>query len=244
MSTTAKLEIKTISDAGLSAECALIPVSKISTEDAFMKLAPNSTKAERDLHNRIGILEHMTKKGYVKDFYKPIMDPGVTNSYNWHEFLNPARIVYEEGNAPATGGCVDFWLEMTRFAGGWRIGNKHEYVGFLGILIKMLIEEENFSVAEAWNAVCNDSKDLGIYHKPYEDDMRNTGSKGICGFYDLGNTRKIIEINSYTSVYAYAGGDYTKRGQDYPLSRIEITSTIMNDFKFGHLNVVPWLVHD
>lgn len=244
MSTTAKLEIKTISDAGLSAECALIPVSKLSTEDAFMKLAPKSTKAERDLHNRIGILEHMTKKGYVKDFYKPIMDPGVTDFYNWHTFLNPARIVYEKGRPPATGGTVEYWLEMTSFTEGWRIGNKHEYVGFLGILIKMLIEEENFSVAEAWNAVCNDSKDLGIYHKPYEDNMRNTGSKGICGFYDLGNTRKIIELDYQISSYAHAGGDFTKRSQEYPLSCIEKICLLIHTSGWFYPNSVPWLVHD
>ena len=43
-----------------------------------------------------------------------------------------------------------------------RLGIKTEYIAFLGVLIKKLVDS-GWKVDDAWDAVCNDSKKLGHY---------------------------------------------------------------------------------
>ena len=76
---------------------------------------------------------------------------------------------------------------------GSRLGTSTEYISFLGVLIKKLVYS-GWEVSSAWDAVCNDSYELGYY--PHIEHVIKgfelTGSREMVGYYDLGNTLKIL----------------------------------------------------
>ena len=110
-----------------------------------------------------------------------------------------------------------------------RLGTKYEYIAFLGVLIKKLVEECKWSVAEAWHAVCNDSKELGHYlNSEYSKcSFEDTGMREICGFFDLANTFKILAEDEDDSIGAFllAGGTHDLFSDDYSLARLGGRST-------------------
>lgn len=163
----------------------LCEASKLSLKDEFMKHIPCSDEESRLKK----LLEEAIKSG-LKDFYHPVYDPSLDKDEN---------ICYVTDAKPAVGKSYEWWKKNAeRFwpERGSRLGTKKEYIAFLGILIKKL-SESGWSIAEAWNAVCNDSKELGHYRNSLNTKHKceTTGSRKICVFYDLANTYKILSLD-------------------------------------------------
>ncbi|MBP3285134.1 MAG: hypothetical protein J6M02_06500 [Clostridia bacterium] len=203
-----------------------IKASELSLADAFMQHRPKSEN-ERILKGRLKdvILER------IDDFWRPRMDPTLDEAEN---------ICFKAGEKPAVGRSYNWWRENAKkycTKRKSRLGTKSQYVAFLGVLIKTLVDE-GWTVDEAWNAVCNDSKKLGHYWNSENTkyDFEPTGSRAIAGFYDLANTYKILADDDVGRFWL-AGGCYHGSGNS-PLAGL------------GHLyqcfdclsNSVGWLV--
>lgn len=178
----------------------LVEASKLSLEDEFMRYNPQSERS-KEFKN---LLTKVINKG-IKDFYRPVMDPYASKDGDFF---------YAAGNKPAVGHSYDWWekkameFDPDRES---RLGTRYEYVAFLGVLIKSLVEY-GWKTADAWKAVCDDSKELGHYwnSENAKHSLETTGSREACGFYDLANTYKILaeDEDEKAGGFWLAGGDY------------------------------------
>ena len=185
----------------------LIEAERLSLNDSFMKHKPR-TKAEKKAKR---LITGAIKAG-VKNFYRPIMDPSFTED----------GIEYVAGKKPAVGKSYNWWFDTAKKydpSHNSRLGTRLEYRAFLGVLIKKLVEEVK-SVKWAWNAVCNDSKELGNYWDTQDvnHELELTGSKYICGFYDLANTYKFLSEDVENGGYWLASGSYDYFSNIYPIA--------------------------
>ena len=154
-----------------------------------------------------------TIKSGVKDFYRPVLDPSFND--------DGTGICYEFGKKPAVGKSYNWWEKAAKkFDSSCRLGTRYEYVAFLGVLIKKLVEN-GWSLSNAWKAVCKDSKALGHYSNSWnkKNAFEDTGSREVCGFFDLANTFKILSEDDKTGVLFWlAGGGYYGHSDNYPLA--------------------------
>ena len=131
-----------------------LEASKLTLDDRFLKEhTPVKGTLEVEIHNT---LELLIKKGGIKDFWRPIYDPSLTEDN---------KIIYKSGSKPAIGKSYNWWVENVQKVDPKRksrLGTKTEYILWLGILIKTLVQN-NWTVEEAWSAVCQDSSKLGHY---------------------------------------------------------------------------------
>ena len=170
---------------------ALIEASTLNLNDEFMRYEPEN-REEKELKEW---LSEVIKSG-LKDFYRPVLDPSFND--------DKTGICYEFGRKPAVGMTYKWWEKAARkFNKNCRLGTIDEYVAFLGVLIKKLIET-GWSASEAWMAVCRYSCEIGNYRdsKDSKEELENTGSREVCGFYDLANTQKML------ADFLIAGGYY------------------------------------
>ena len=207
----------------------LVEASKLSLDDEFMKYNPKTEREERFKKQ----LTEAIKKG-VKDFWRPRYDP----SFNKTE----TGICYVEGKRPAVGKSYNWWNRLAKAfcpERHSRLGTKSEYVAFLGVLIKKLVEI-GWKVKEAWNAVCNDSKELGHYRdsKNAKHVFEDTGSREICGFFDLANTHKIVAEDEENGHFWLAGGLYGINSYCFPLADLRHDFNRDCDYFYG----VGWTV--
>ena len=126
----------------------LVKASKLSIEDAFMKNLPK-TENERDLMINLAV----TMQG-AKDFVcfkrQTFVDGvGMILGYD----IIPGHIKYASYND--WNNIARWWDNGTNA----RISSKKEYTLLLGVLIKELVKS-GWSVEDAWDAVCNNSKRL------------------------------------------------------------------------------------
>ena len=167
-------------------------------------------------------------------FRAPIMDPSEENG----------KIVFKSGNKPAIGYSAVWWDETWKKfmpSKNSRSGTDLQRAAFLGKQMKCLIEDYNYSVEEAWKAMCDDSCDLGHYKnsKDTKHELEPTGSRKVGEYFDLGNTRKFVKKSGY-SYFLYAGGDYKLYSIDYPLVSLY---RIINP-NVDYFCSVGWLVLD
>ena len=204
-----------------------IEAESLSWEDKFMDYLPQTKKEgwTKEL-----IAEAI--KSRVKNFYRPIMDPSFTVD----------GIGYVAGKKPAVGKSYNWWVNTAKKyepSRKSRLGTRLEYGAFLGVLIKKLVEEGK-SVEWAWNAVCNDSKELGHYldSEDAKCEFEPTGSRCICGFYDLANTYKILAEDEETGCYWRAGSDFYCLSVYHPLAGLCAIRGNANFYGVGWL-VIP-----
>lgn len=207
----------------------LVEASKLSLSDEFMKYKPK-TEREEEFKEQ---LTEVIKKG-VKDFWRPKYDP----SFN----EEGTGICYVEGKRPAVGKSYNWWSNVAKAfcpERNSRLGTKSEYVAFLGVLIKKLVES-GWKVEEAWRAVCYDSMELGHYSnsKNAKNEFEDTSSRAICGFFDLANTYKILAEDEEAIGFWLAGGVYCSNSNSDPLA------DCYHDFNRvdGNGNSAGWLV--
>lgn len=207
----------------------LVEASKLSLDDEFMKYKPKTEREEK-------LKEQLTdaiKKG-VKDFWAPKYDP----SFN----EDGTGICYVPGKKPAVGKSYNWWEKAAKKFCPERqshLGLKSERVAFLGVLIKKVVES-GWKVEEAWSAVCCDSKELGHYwnSKNAKQALENTGSRVVCGFFDLANTYKILAYDEEACGFWLAGGNYYDDSGNFPLADLGRS----NYRDSCHSNSVGWLV--
>lgn len=207
----------------------IVKASTLSLKDSFLKHKPQTNQQER-LKDSItaGI------KAGLKDFRRPAMDPS---------FDNDGNIIYKEWERPAVGKSIRYWnAEAKRFMPkkNSRMGSLLQYDAFLGLLIKYLIEEKGYKVADAWEAVCDDSRDLGHYcnSENAKDKFEQTGSRKIWDFYDLANTYKIVTDENSDSGFSLVVGDFGSRSGS--LSDVTSVKYLGGSYEKS----VAWLVLD
>ncbi len=207
-------------------DCIRVEASKLSLKDAFMSHNPK-TEAEKKFK---ATLTEVIKTG-IEDFCRPAMDPSFSDK-------EKTKIHYMAGEKPAVGKSYNWWKETVKDS-KWCFGTKAQYVAFLGVLIKMLVSK-GWTVGEAWDAVCNDSKKLGHYWNSDNAKYRfeDTGSREICGFFDLANTYKILAKDEGVGGFWLAGGNYCGNGNFIPLAYLELCDVYHEDHYIG----VAWLV--
>jgi len=185
-----------------------IKASELRLTDEFMQHKPNGER-EQKLKDA---LEAVIKKG-IPNFWRPRMDPS---------FDKKGNICFKAGEKPAVGKSYNWWRENAKKFNPKRksrLGTKSQYIAFLGVLIKALVAED-WTVDEAWAAVCNDSKKLGHYwnSENAKHAFEATGSRAIAGFYDLANAYKILAEDEEVGGFWLAGGCYCNSSYDYPLA--------------------------
>lgn len=207
-------------------DCIRVEASKLSLKDAFMSHNPK-TEAEKKFK---ATLTEVIKTG-IEDFCRPAMDPSFSDK-------EKTKIHYMAGEKPAVGKSYNWWKETVKDS-KWCFGTKPQYVAFLGVLIKMLVSK-GWTVGEAWDAVCNDSKKLGHYWNSDNAKHRfeDTGSREICGFFDLANTYKILAKDEGVGGFWLAGGNFDGNGGYCPLADLGLR----NFFDDGRSSSVAWLV--
>jgi len=206
-----------------------VEASRLSLTDEFMLYEGESRKEKR----LKSLLEEVINKG-VTDFYRPKFDPSLTDK---------DRIRFTAGRKPAVGKSYFWWRlasKMVCYERNSRLGTKSQYIAFLGVLIKKLVEN-GMEVSKAWQAVCCDSINLGNYYNSNGSyGMSTTGTYEICGFYDLANTRKILASDSEDGPFWKAGGYFACNSRKFTLADFE------EHFGISDLqdNAVGWLVFD
>ena len=138
-------------------------------------------------------------------------------------------VVFQKGKRPAVGHSYNWWVEtaskMSPVEGRqWHIATEYQYYAFLVWLINQLVKIGK-SVEEALHQVVLDSKELGHYYDSENstkgEDFEFTGSRCVCGLYDLANTFKILQYsNSEAGGFWFAGGIYGCNGNFYPLASL------------------------
>ena len=186
-----------------------VQASKLRIDDEFMKYEP-VTEAEIFFKE---LVEKAIESG-LKDFFVPKYAPC--------DSKDSRNICYLPGNKPAVDKKYDWWEKIAKEFNPKRksrLGTKTEYIAFLAILIKELVACGK-SIEWAWDAICNNSRDLGHYSNSekakctYEE----TGSRRVCDFYDLANTFKILAEDKEASCIWIAGGHYNMYGDTHPLT--------------------------
>ena len=190
----------------------LIEGSKLSMEDEFMQYEPVTRKGQNLKNELVDLINSKPR-----DFYRPVIDPTLTED---------GEIAYTLAAQPAMGKTYAWWEEHAKAL--WperrsRLGTKAEYLAFLAVLIKKLVEG-GMEIRHAWDIVCNNSSELGNYRKPSESrqnpNVEPTGSREVCGFYDLSNAYKILSDNSTNGFWA-ASGECTEEANVFPLAEID-----------------------
>lgn len=196
-----------------------VEASKLNIDDKFMKYLPE-TEAEKKLKEMITTVI----KGNPKDFWHPKYEPSFNKA--------GTGICYKPGMAPAVGKSYNWWEKVAKEFNPKcksRLGTKSEYIAFLAVLIKKIVEN-GWNVADAWFAVCNNSK------KTFEE----TGCREICGFFDCISTFKILAEDEENGGFWLAGGIYNYISYDFPLADLYRFNNRNNDY----CDSVGWIVLD
>ena len=221
-----KIEISNSRASNTKDNCILIEASKLSLKDAFMRHKP---KAEAEKKFKATLTE-VIKTG-IEDFYRPAMDPSFADK-------EMTKIHYMAGEKPAVGKSYNWWEETIKDS-KLCFGTKAQYVAFLGVLIKTLVAK-GWTCCEAWDAVCSDSKKLGHYWDSdnAKHQFEYTGSREICGFFDLANTYKILAKDEEAGSFWLAGGFYGNFSLIYPLADLGQDDGYVGNHDDG----IAWLV--
>ena len=176
------------------------------------------------------------KKAELNPFWRPIMDPS----------LEENNVVYKIGNNPATGYSFNWWrekvLEIPSVEGkNWKVGTEYQYYAFLVWIINKLIDDRGWSAKKAIESVVLNSRELGHYHDSENAKGRfePTGSREICGVFDLANTLKILAFDDFEdNCFWRAGGLYCYFGNRKPLADLNYAINVNECFNL----CVGWLV--
>ena len=192
----------------------LVEASKLSINDKFMSFDPK-TAPETLIEPETLFKERLTEVilNEPKDFYRPVFDPSFDEEEN---------IVYEEGKRPAIGKSFKWWEEKAKEIGG-NIATRNEYIAFLGVLLKNLVEDGE-SIPNAWSIICSlsDTESDAKQNKSTKHIIEDTGSKKLGMFYDLTNTYKLCKEDEYreTGGFLIAGGLLFGDKTNYPISAL------------------------
>ena len=202
--------------------------------DAFMKHEPRTTK-ERNFKKQLAAVICASD---IKDFWCPKHNPSFCE--------DETKICFEMGSAPAvTPKTFSEWDKMAKSfmpECKSRLGTKDEYIAFMGVIIKSLTEM-GWDIDVAWNAVCNDSYNLGNYKNNGANDFHiishePTGSREVCGFCDLADSVKYLAEDEATGCYYMASGCCYDDSDKCPIADIQPD----NATNYSYAHAVGWVV--
>lgn len=213
-----------------------VPASELSLNDEFLQY--NSPKTDKE-EAFMEAVKQVIKEG-VQDFYRPICDP--YDPYDGNLFSEGCEIDYMKGMEPSVCCHYNWWSSQAEAfypERKSRLGTKSEYIAFLAVLVKELVASGK-SLEWAWNAVCNDSVELGHYadSRNAHAYMEYTGEREVCGWCDLGNVCKILADDEEAGGFWLAGGDFAVTGSEYPLASVEL----QNDYGECYTSATGWIV--
>lgn len=172
------------------------------------------------------------KEARIEAFYRPIYDPSDAGDH---------LVAYMKGMRPATGHSYNWWVKtasnMPAVEGRhWCVATEYQYYAFLVWLINQLIKAE--TVEKTLNQITIDSKELGHYYNSKGStngkDSEPTGSRCICGIYDLANVVKILACsNQEAGGFWLGGGNYNFSSYYYPLADLDRSTVVDNDVNFS-----------
>ena len=185
-------------------------------EDGFFDAVINFKSTNSHINAFIEAISEV-KDAKLEPFYKPIYDPSEDGDI----------IAYQNGKKPAVGHSYNWWVEtaskMPAVEGRhWHLATEYQYYAFLVWLINQLVKGGK-SVGVALNMVVLDSNELGHYstsrYSTNGRDYECTGSRCVCGVYDLANAYKILACsNEEAGGFWLGGGDYIDFADYYPLA--------------------------
>lgn len=168
------------------------------------------------------------KEERIEAFYRPIYDPSDVGDH---------LVAYMKGMRPATGHSYNWWVKtasnMPAVEGRhWCVITEYQYYAFLVWLINQLIKAE--TVEETLNQIIIESKELGHYYNSKGSTKGNgfepTGSRCICGIYDLANTAKILACsNQEAGGFWLVSGDFSCYSNDLPLADLDHFTDVDDD---------------
>lgn len=201
--------------------------------EGFFDAVLNFRTSNENINLFIEAVEEV-KNANLEDFYTPIYDPS--------EGSGEPPIIYEKGNKPAVGHSYNWWVEtaskMPAVEGRmWDVASEYQRYAFLVDVVNKKVKSGE-SLADALDEVVNDSTELGHYYNSKDStkgkSFEPTGSRCVCGFYDLANTYKILKCsNKEAGGFWVAGGLCDGNGYDYPLADLDLYSDVGNDDSDG-----------
>ena len=211
----------------------IVEVSKLSLFDDFLKHIPE-TKNQENFYNEV--VEIINSK--IEDFRVPIYDPSFER-----DPLN-VKITFVPDTIPAMNISPDVWKNIAlkiipnRHS---RLGSRKQYIAFLAVLIKELINEKKYTVSEAWKMICDDSAVLGHYYNSWsaKHGIEPTGCRKVVYWYDLANTSKIL-FDDEKGKFLLAAGNFNIYSYRKPLYYFESIDHIFA----AHNCCVGWIVTD
>jgi len=191
----------------------LVRASELSLEDDFLQHFDLEAPEEKAFKEAV---EEVINDG-VQDFYRPTLDPS---------FDGNGQLCYRVGMMPAVGMYYSWWLKNAKKLGG-RLGTRSEYIAFLAVLIKELVDAGK-TMDFALHSVCSDSKWLGHYWNSSDakNEFEATGKREVCGWHDLANTFKILDAED--GDFWLAGGCYCNDSEIYPLAKLQYVEDSYN----------------
>ena len=219
-----------------------IEVSSLSLNDDFLKYIPKNEEEELTKEKIIKII----KSKNIRDFERPNCDPTVIATGEGQS-MKVEKITYEKGKTPYIYENYAWWRKYAEEI-NLRVGNDMEYTAFLAVLMKTLVKNRGWTIKHAWEAVCVDSSTIAKVRDRQKmisihgslKDLDPTGSKCVCGFYDLGNTMKLLADSRNDKAFWIAG----TCAWDYP-APISSTEAFAKKFSKDWIpGTVGWLVRD
>ena len=193
-------------------------------EDGFFDAVINFKSTNSDINAFIEAISEV-EAAMLEHFYKQIYDPSEDGDI----------IAYHKGKKPAVGHSYNWWVEtaskMSAVNGRhWHLATEYQYYAFLVWLINQLVKGGK-SVDVAIKMVVLDSRELGHYddseNSTEGEDFEDTGSRCVCGVYDLANTYKILSCsNKEAGGFWLGGGCYLDFGDYDPLASLGRTTIV------------------
>ena len=197
----------------------------------------NSSISESELERRIDPnifagewLEHQPTTPRQKEtltLYKEAKDKGRLHAFTCMAIdpsVKDGKLVYQKGLPIKTGFSQKQWAKMLKEYNPSRNSRqmtRTEYACRNLFIIQKLVEF-GYKIEEAWRAVCDDSREIGHYCN--SDNAKGyfepTGSREVCGFYDLANAWKFVAMDSWEKAGGFwaAGGNYDCYSYNYPVA--------------------------
>lgn len=160
-------------------ECKIDP---IIFDGVWMEHEPSTERQKETLD----LYKEAKSKGMLHSFTCMTIDPTVINK----------RLIYKKDQLPAVGLPQKKWKKILKEYNPRRNSRQMTRTEFIcrNLFIIQKLVESGYGIDRAWYAVCDDSKEIGHYNNSYDAKgyFETTGSREVCGFYDLANTSKLL----------------------------------------------------
>ncbi len=172
------------------------------TSEGFFDNVLGYNTDDKRLRTFIEAIQEVKEAG-VGPFWKPIYDPSMKDEGE----------IFKAGSIPEVDHTFNFWKLIASMKPRvqnkkWSVGSEYQYYAFLVWLVNSL-EKKGWTLKDSLEAVVLDSKELGHYcnSKDAKHDFEETGSREVCGIYDLANTVKLLSCtNEEVGGFWLAGG--------------------------------------